>query len=134
MFSPDDYDYALPAEQIAQEPPVDRRAARMLVALEGLRHAGIAELPALLAADPRRPLMVLNDSRVVPARVRLFRTDGRVFELLICEPEAAEPGTIVRAWVRGSKRLREGHRLSFGDVILDYIGRDPNDTRACRFN
>jgi S-adenosylmethionine:tRNA ribosyltransferase-isomerase len=132
-FAPDDYDYVLPAEQIAQQPPVDRRAARMLVALEGLRHAGITELPALLAADPRRPLIVLNDSRVVPARVHARRDDGRVFELLICEPAAVEPGAIVRAWVRGAKKLRTGDRLGFASIELTYVDRDDVDTRACRF-
>lgn len=135
-FAPNDYDYVLPAEQIAQQPAVDRRAARMLIAAtvhEDLRHAGIVDLPGLLAARARRPLVVLNDSRVVPARVHARRPDGREFELLICEPAALQPGAIVRAWVRGAKKLRPEDRLAFAGVELAYRGRDEVDTRACCF-
>jgi S-adenosylmethionine:tRNA ribosyltransferase-isomerase len=107
------------------------------VLLEGPRHAGIADLPALLAAHERRPLVVLNDSRVVPARVHARRLGAgeaeRKFELLICDPAAARPGALVRAWVRGAKRLRVGDRLGFGAVVLGYLGPDPIDTRARRF-
>jgi S-adenosylmethionine:tRNA ribosyltransferase-isomerase len=132
-FAPDDYDYELPLEQIAQQPPADRRAARMLIVGDELRHAGIVDLPELIASHPRRPLIVLNDSRVVPARVEAWRTDGKPFELLLCEPEDVSEGAIVRAWVRRSKKLRTGDRVGFGGVALDYVGRDPVDTRACRF-
>lgn len=132
MATPDDYDYALPAEQIAQQPPADRRSARMLVVLEALRHAGIAQLPEALAAA--RPLVVVNDSRVVPARVHALRlADRRAFELLVCEPAAVRPGARVRAWVRGAKKLREDDRLGFGEVVLRYLGPDPIDSRARMF-
>ena len=133
MFAPDDYDYELPLEQIAQQPPAERRAARMLVLLEGLVHAGIADLPSQLAALERRPLVVLNDSKVVPARVHARRDEGRTFELLICDPAPLEPGAIVRAWVRGAKKLHLDDRLRFGQVELAYRGRDEVDTRACQF-
>lgn len=138
MFAPDDYDYALPPEQIAQQPPPERRAARMLVVGQGseLVHASVAALPEQLAA--RRPLVVLNDSRVVPARVDARRVaDGRTLELLVCEPAAAQVGARVRAWVRGAKKLREGDILHVGEgdslLALRYLGPDPVDSRARLF-
>ncbi|HEV3096195.1 MAG TPA: S-adenosylmethionine:tRNA ribosyltransferase-isomerase, partial [Candidatus Dormibacteraeota bacterium] len=64
-----DFDYELPPELIAQHPPDERDAARMLVldpASGDATHTTIRELPRYL--DPG-DLLVLNDSRVIPARL-----------------------------------------------------------------
>jgi S-adenosylmethionine:tRNA ribosyltransferase-isomerase len=86
-----DFDYELPPELIAQEPPAERGASRMLVldrAADTLDHRQVSDLPALLRPGD---LLVLNDTRVFPARVvgRWADTGGRV-ELLLVEPLAAE--------------------------------------------
>jgi len=65
----EDLDYVLPPELIAQEPAAERAGARLLAVRRdprGLGHHMVADLPALLRA---RDLLVLNDARVVPARV-----------------------------------------------------------------
>ena len=76
--------YELPAELIAQEPAAERSAARLLV-LDGdrLAHARVAELPAWLRPGD---LLVLNDTRVIPARVRGRRPSGGRLELLLYDP------------------------------------------------
>jgi S-adenosylmethionine:tRNA ribosyltransferase-isomerase len=64
-----DFDFALPPELIAQQPPAERGQSRMLVmsrATGALRDASFAELPALLNPGD---LLVLNDTRVIPARL-----------------------------------------------------------------
>lgn len=134
---PEDFDFELPASQIAQAPVARRGDARMLVVEESVRrHRFARELAEEIKgwAGPR-PLVVRNDSRVVPARVHGERDDGRRFELLVCDPAARlPPGSRVRAWVRGAKRMRDGDVLRFGPsdapVALRQLGPDPVDSRA----
>ena len=75
----DFYDYELPASCIAQEPLPDRAAARLLVlnrASQTIQHRHVRDLPEILSPND---LMVVNDSRVVPARLygRRAETEGR---------------------------------------------------------
>ena len=129
---PEDLDYTLPAEQIAQEPAPTRGDARMLV-VRGPRieHTRARLLPEHLPSDA---LVVVNDSRVVPARLHLARDDGRPFELLVCDPAPGlGPGAGLRAWVRGARRLAIGDRLRRGELVLRMVGADPIDPRARAF-
>ena len=74
MSEIDDYDYDLPRELIAQEPLPTRSDARLLVVTRRsgeVDHAHVRDLPDLLRADDA---LVLNDSRVIPARLVGFRT------------------------------------------------------------
>ena len=132
-MGPEAFDYELPAAQIAQAPAERRGDARMLV-LRGAnppQHARARDLPEHL---PEGALVVVNESRVVPARVFLARGDGRTFELLVCDPRpGAGPGHTFRAWVRGARRLAAGDRLGLGDVTCRLAGADPVDPRARHF-
>ena len=77
-------DYDRPAELVAQRPVEPRDAARMLVydrATHGVRHRTVRELPAELDGH----LVVVNDTRVVPARLPLRRATGGEVELLLLE-------------------------------------------------
>jgi S-adenosylmethionine:tRNA ribosyltransferase-isomerase len=77
-----DYDYPLPRELIASRPPPRREDSRLMVLRrdgETVEHRRFGELPAILRADD---LLVLNDTRVLPAR--LFSEDGKI-ELLLLE-------------------------------------------------
>src|SRR5439155_13024701 len=81
-----DLDYALPPELVAQEPPAERSDARLLVLdrVTGIRrHGAIGELPELLRAGD---LLVLNDTRVIPARVYGRRPSGGRLELPLVRP------------------------------------------------
>jgi S-adenosylmethionine:tRNA ribosyltransferase-isomerase len=95
-----DFDFALPAELIAQQPPAERGLSRMLVmdrATGDLRDASFAEFPSLLRPGD---LLVLNDTRVIPARLYAHRTVRRErekptgqIEVMLTEPVApSAPG------------------------------------------
>lgn len=128
-MGPELYDYELPQELVAQEPAARRGDARMMVLLGAGEpvHARARELPRHL--DPRA-LVVVNDSRVVPARVHVTHA-GREMELLICDPRPGlAPGATFRAWVRGAKRLKAGDVVQHGEHVARYVEEDPVDPRA----
>jgi S-adenosylmethionine:tRNA ribosyltransferase-isomerase len=107
----DDFDYPLPPELIAQHPAARRDASRLLrlSRVDGaVSHHGIAELPALL---PRGALLVVNDSRVIPARLWARRPTGGRVEVLLLEREPGA-GEIWVALLRASKGPRAGERLA----------------------
>ncbi|MCC7385857.1 MAG: tRNA preQ1(34) S-adenosylmethionine ribosyltransferase-isomerase QueA [Deltaproteobacteria bacterium] len=110
-----DFDFELPEAQIARY-PADRRDESRLMVLDrttgALSHHRFRELPALLAP---RDLLVLNDARVLPARLfgRKAGSGGRV-EILLVEP-AAGPRTW-RAMAAASKPLREGAVIELDDA------------------
>src|SRR4051794_28430483 len=84
-------DYELPEELIAQHPAERRDDSRLLVydrATGAVRHRRFRELPDELAPDT---LVVVNDTRVVPARLHLRRASGGAVEVLLLERLAA-PG------------------------------------------
>jgi S-adenosylmethionine:tRNA ribosyltransferase-isomerase len=107
----DDLDYALPPELIAQEPAPERTAARLLAVSRSaghLEHRSVRELPQVLRPGD---LLVLNDTRVVPARVHGRRPSGGRLELLLIEPAGD------REWdalVRGTPRV--GERVHLPDA------------------
>jgi S-adenosylmethionine:tRNA ribosyltransferase-isomerase len=111
-------DYDLPPELIAQHPPKRRGDSRLLVYDRGsgeVRHRGFADLPDELAGG----LVVVNDTRVVPARLRLRRPTGGDAEVLLVE-RTGENG-VWEGLARPSRRLRPGERL--GPVeLLEHLG------------
>jgi len=118
-----DFDYHLPEDLVAQEPG-PRGASRMLVldrATGIVDHRAVRDLPELLRAGD---LLVLNDTRVMAARVEARRHTGRRFELLMLEPEPG--GQRWQALVRPSARVRAGEPLALPDggeaVPLEALG------------
>ena len=107
-----DFDYLLPEELIAQEPIEPRDASRlMVVPREGaFQHRAIADLPDLLVPGD---LLVLNDTRVIPARLLGKKESGGKVELLLCEPLAGGLGRRWRAMGQASKSIRAGAQLLF---------------------
>jgi S-adenosylmethionine:tRNA ribosyltransferase-isomerase len=107
-------DYELPQELIAQHPAERRDASRLLVfdrARGGVRHRTFAELPEELHGE----LVVVNDTRVVPARIRLERPRG---EVLLLEPLG---GGEWLALARPTRRLRAG--ATYGAVeLVEHVG------------
>ena len=104
-----DFDYALPPELIAQRPIEPRDHARLLVTRRGdgsLEHHRFSDLPALLQPGD---LLVANDSRVIPARLRARKATGGAVELLLLRrTEAGWWLTLARP----SRRLRPGTMVS----------------------
>jgi S-adenosylmethionine:tRNA ribosyltransferase-isomerase len=108
-----DLDYALPDALIAQAPLADRAAARMLwLHRHGhVEHRHIRELPSLLSPS----LIVLNDTRVLPARLLGQKASGGKVEMLLVE-RVSVPG-ISEQWrvlAKPHKSLREGTVVAFG--------------------
>ncbi|MDD3651908.1 MAG: tRNA preQ1(34) S-adenosylmethionine ribosyltransferase-isomerase QueA, partial [Immundisolibacter sp.] len=104
-----DCTYALPEALIAQQPLAERTASRLLYlpAAGPRQDLRFADLPALLRAGD---LLLLNDTRVIPARLRGRRdTGGRVEALL--ERQSGERTAL--AQLRASKALKPGARLEF---------------------
>ena len=105
-----EFDYDLPTELIAQEPVARRDAARLLVvhrASGALEHRHFFDLPELLQASD---LLVLNDTRVLPARLFGHKPSGGKVELLLLEEKTP---SIWEALLRaGSKRPEPGTLLT----------------------
>jgi S-adenosylmethionine:tRNA ribosyltransferase-isomerase len=110
-------DYELPEAQIAQAPLPERDAARLLCLPRSggeLAHRRVRDLPELLAPS----LIVVNDTRVLPARLFGKKPTGGQVELLLVE-RISPPGAVERwlALARG-KGLRPGTQIEFGGGAL----------------
>jgi S-adenosylmethionine:tRNA ribosyltransferase-isomerase len=117
-----DFNFDLPQELIAQRPSESRSASRLLV-LDGLTGAHedrqFSDLPALLRPHD---LLVLNDTRVIPARLFGTKDSGGRVEILL---ERALSANTVLAQVRASKGLREGYAVRLaGGHSLRMLGRE----------
>ncbi|MDX6507875.1 MAG: S-adenosylmethionine:tRNA ribosyltransferase-isomerase [Gaiellaceae bacterium] len=108
-------EYELPPELIAQHPLERRDGSRLLVhnRVSGqTRHRRFDELPGEL---PEGTLLVVNDTRVLPARLRLERPGGGAAEILLLE-RVGENGTW-EGLARPSRKLRPGQRLGPVELI-----------------
>jgi S-adenosylmethionine:tRNA ribosyltransferase-isomerase len=121
-----DLDYQLPDELIAQRAAEPRDSARLLVferASGAVRHRVFRDLPEEL--DPS-DLVVVNDTRVLPVRIRARRATGGAAEVLLLEPD---PAGGWEALVRPHRRLRIGERLQSGGLAVT-IAEKLGDGRA----
>lgn len=110
-----DFDYELPPERIAQEPPAHRDGARMMVldrARQTITHSQFSELPSFLDAGD---LVVVNDTRVIPARIfgrkAKAGTGGKV-ELLLLEDLGHGEWDVL---MRTRRRPLPGEQILLGD-------------------
>lgn len=110
-----DFDYDLPEDRIAQE-PAPRGESRLLVLdAEGPdRHRRVRDLPDLLRPDD---LLVLNDTRVIPARLFGRRGEGKM-EVLLVEKLADREW---EALVRPGKRAKPGTEIVFDDLSAEVV-------------
>ena len=114
-----DYDYELPAELIARYPTDQRRASRLLDLSDGIRDRQFSELPELLR---EHDLLVFNDTRVIPARLRATKSTGGRVEVLI---ERIEPDNVALAQLRASKSPPAGTQIRLADGSdAEVTGRD----------
>jgi len=122
-----DFDYELPEELIAQQPPADRGTSRMLVVDRAIGAVHDDLFSGLGRHLRRGDLLVLNDSRVIPARLYARRTlrrerekpTGRI-EVMLTEPAGEHQW---RALVRPGRKVAIGERLVFpaptGEIVLE---------------
>ena len=112
-----EFDYSLPASAIAQAPADERDGSRLLVidrARRRLADHRFADLPDLLRPGD---CLVVNDSRVIPARVLARDAAGREVELLFVEPVTDGRW---RALVRPGRRCRPGAEVIAGDGVARF--------------
>jgi S-adenosylmethionine:tRNA ribosyltransferase-isomerase len=129
-----DFDYALPEELIAQEPVRPREASRLLVVPRrggAPRHLVFSELPGLLAPGD---LLVLNDTRVIAARLVGHKESGGRCEMLLTEPLDDPPGSRWRAMGQASKPIRPRSRLFFGTLEATVDEAEGDGLFAIRFD
>ncbi len=119
-----DFDYELPEELIAQTPLTDRPSSRLLVLDKhtgAVRHTHFREILNYLRPND---CLVLNNTRVLPARLFGHREDtGAVIEFLLLSQKENDIWEII---VRPGKKARPGHKVIFGDgklsaEILDVV-------------
>ena len=127
-YSLESYQFPLPPDLIAQEPPRERGTSRMLVAsrmdASSVRHGHIYDLPDVL---PEGALLVANNSKVLPARLLGHRKTGGAVEFLLLTPfpllmkSAEQKGDTFEAGAQGlmraNSRVKVGDTFTFGDAI-----------------
>ncbi len=122
-----DFDFHLPPDRIAQHPARPRDAARLLVVGDALQDRSIRDLPTLLRPGD---LLVVNNTRVIPAQLTARRGSARV-GITLDQPQA--DGTW-HALARNARRLRPGDRLDFdGALTADILARE-GDSVTLRFS
>ncbi|HSR69435.1 MAG TPA: tRNA preQ1(34) S-adenosylmethionine ribosyltransferase-isomerase QueA [Acidobacteriota bacterium] len=128
-----DFDYHLPPQLIAQHPSQKRDESRLMLLDRrngSIGHHRFRELPQLLAGDD---LLVLNDSKVIPARLFADRPGGtrRIEILLLREVEK----DVWEALLRPGRRVRQGTRLTIaaGKLEAEVMPSDSRLRRRLRF-
>jgi S-adenosylmethionine:tRNA ribosyltransferase-isomerase len=144
-----EFNYHLPESSIAQEPLADRAGSRMLVLYRDSgrwEDRAFRELPQFLHPCD---CLVLNDSRVLPARLlghrvgvhsmRVGRNNPKRFENLTGKVEVfllrpvSDDARIWTALVRPGRKMRTGERIRFGDLEAEITGRGELGERTVRF-
>lgn len=129
-----DFDYRLPDELIAQEPLIERSASRMLVVdrfTGTLQDRAFTDLPAYLKPGD---CLVLNDSRVFPARlfgtIENYQREVEVFLLQAASPDRK----LWNALVRPGRKLPRGVRVRFSETLsCDVLESGPGGERTIHF-
>lgn len=121
------FDFDLPRERIAVRPISPRDAARLLVVSDQMSDRSVRDLPSLLEPGD---VMVLNDTRVLPARLSGRRGEARIDITLHRHVD----GAVWLAFARPAKRLRPGESVVFGaDFSAEVMSRRAGEVRL-RFN
>lgn len=113
-----DFDFELPEELIAIEPASPRDSSKLLVVGDDFDNRIFSELPDLINEDD---LLVFNNSKVIPAR--LFASKGeRKFEILLHRKTSENHWT---SFIRGSKKLNIGDVITFKNLEITILKKDP---------
>ncbi|HET6763034.1 MAG TPA: tRNA preQ1(34) S-adenosylmethionine ribosyltransferase-isomerase QueA [Longimicrobiaceae bacterium] len=112
-----DFDFHLPPEQIAQLPAERRDASRLLVldrATGHVRHRVFSDLAEMV---PAGDALVLNETRVFPARLLGRRASGATAEVFLLHPEDGDDEMLWRALVRPGGKLKPGRTVEIGPEL-----------------
>jgi len=122
-----DFDYTLPDELIARQPLAERDASRLLeVQEETLLDRQIADLASLVEPGD---VWVINDTRVIPARLLGVKPSGGKVELLLLEPTGEKD--VWLAWGKANKPLKADDTVLIADGFsAEVLGRDGKEVRV----
>ena len=119
-----DFDYILPEDLIAQEPPVERDGARMLVldrATGTWQDRQFRDFPSFITPGD---CLVLNDSRVFPSRLYGRRENGTGRVEIFLTEQLSNDGLTWTALVRPGRKMRTGERIVISDELsAEILGR-----------
>jgi S-adenosylmethionine:tRNA ribosyltransferase-isomerase len=123
-----DFSYELPAARIAVAPARPRDAARLLRVGETLGDYTVADLPGLLRAGD---MLVVNDTRVIPAQLRAMRGAARI-GITLDKPDEAGNWLVL---LRNARRVRVGDELAIADgFVASVMAVHEGGTARLRFN
>ena len=144
MYPTSAFDYELPSGQIAQHPAQRRDESRLLVlrrATGEIEHRIFRDVVALI---PPGDALVLNETRVIPARLLGTRAAGGAAEVLLLNPltddgaDAADPRADARLWralVRPGAKLKPGRRVHVSaELEVEIVDSDRAGTRTVRLH
>ena len=131
------FDYPLPESKIAQFPLAKRHDSKLLVYQDGvIKHKAFRQLAQQL---PENALLIFNNTKVIPARIPLFKENGVAIELFLLHPLSdsvpteqlmeSKGETCWECLVGNKKRWKEGDVLYKGDLAFTWISRDKNHIR-----
>ncbi len=133
MFNLDDYDYDLPPELIAQSPALERDRSRLLVVSRSRNRLEHSRFDRIAEYLKRGDLLVVNDTRVVPARLIGHKESGGRVELLVLEPYK-EAGAGARegycCLVKSSKGVKPGQHIYLKEGLQAEIVTPIGDGKA----
>ncbi len=120
-----DFDYELPEERIAKYPPIQRGSTRLLVldrVTDSLTEAHYRDLDAFLQ---KGDLLVLNNTRVVKARLFATKPTGAKIELMLLEKHQGEQSLVLYRGKlkKGDRLLAHGHELQVEALVDDGVAR-----------
>lgn len=131
------FDYPLPESKIAQFPLANRHDSKLLVYQNGvIKHEAFRQLAHQL---PENALLIFNNTKVIPARIPLFKENGVAIELFLLHPLSdsvpteqlmeSQGETSWECLVGNKKRWKEGDILHKGDLTFSWIDREKNHIR-----
>ena len=127
-----DFDFDLPEGAIADRPTVPREAARLLEVGASLHDRTVADLPELLRPGDA---LVINDTKVIPARIAGMRGRARVEATLLRRLDRTPDGETWSALARPARRLRPGDLLKVADDFrAEVLGRTDGGEVRLRFS
>ena len=124
-----DFAYELPAELIAQEPALERSSSRLLAVDRPSRHLYHYQFSKIVYLLPEGCLLVLNDTRVFPARLRGHKESGGRLELLLLRRLRGED-LVWEAMCKGGQNVKAGTRVAFSPDLSGIWLSAPSEGRG----
>lgn len=136
MFFLSDYDYDLPPDRIAQKPADQRDSSRLLCLHRpdgSLAHRRFCDLPGLLRPSD---VLIINNTKVVPARLEGFKeTGGKAGALILDYPGTrTDEGVVCRCMVKASGKIKPGTRFLFEDRLRASVIDSADGIHTLRFS